>query len=172
MDFYPTPAECTIALMEFLAMPKSIILEPACGEGHMSKVLETYGHTVISRDLRITGYGTAGIDFLNATRERCDAIITNPPFNIAEEFIKKALREADTVCMLLKAHYWNARKRYALFTSNPPAYILPLTWRPDFTGDGNATMDMIWTVWLPDVRKCEYVPLLKPKNDKQIHFII
>ncbi len=40
LDFYPTPPDVTIALMEFLALSrKSIVWEPACGDGAMSKVM-------------------------------------------------------------------------------------------------------------------------------------
>ena len=35
-DFYPTPPEATIALMQFLNLPIGMrIWEPACGQGHM-----------------------------------------------------------------------------------------------------------------------------------------
>lgn len=149
LDYYPTPIDVTNALMRFLSLPPCTIWEPACGDGAMSRVLELFGHTVISSDLRHTGYGEGGIDFLAADRE-CDAVITNPPFNISEEFIRHALRQAGTVAMLLKSQYWHAQKRTALFDAFPPAYVLPLTWRPDFMGGergGAPTMEVHWTVW-------------------------
>jgi len=86
LDFYPTPPDVTHALMRFLELPPCTIWEPACGNGAMSDVLVQYGHAVVSSDLRHTGYGEGGIDFLSADRE-CDAVITNPPFNISEAFI-------------------------------------------------------------------------------------
>jgi hypothetical protein len=51
--------------------------------------------------------------------------------------------------MLLKSQYWHAAKRHQLFNTHTPAYILPLTWRPDFMfGErgGAPTMDVLWTV--------------------------
>lgn len=150
LDYYPTPPDVTHALMRFLDLAPCTIWEPACGNGAMSDVLAQYGHTVISSDLRNTGYGDSGIDFLAAARE-CDAVITNPPFNISEAFIRHALRQAKTVSMVLKSQYWHARKRAALFGEFPPAYVLPLTWRPDFMGGergGAPTMEVHWTVWI------------------------
>ena len=44
----------------------------------------------------------------------------------------------------------DAAKRKALFEEHPPAYVLPLTWRPDFMGGergGAPTMEVHWTVW-------------------------
>jgi hypothetical protein len=38
-----------------------------------------------------------------------------------------------------------------LFKEFPPAYVLPLTWRPDFMGGergGAPTMEVHWTVWI------------------------
>lgn len=139
LDFYPTPAEVTIALMEFLQLPKSKIWEPAAGDGAMVKVLERYGHEVIATDIQ------TGDDFLR-TIGMADAIITNPPFNLSHEFIIKALQDAPIVAMVLKSQYWHAKKRFDLYKENPPAYILPLTWRPD-KGQNilyNTTLDAIW----------------------------
>lgn len=94
--------------------------------------------------------GHGGVDFLSAERE-CDAVITNPPFNISEQFIKHALCQAETVAMVLKSQYWHAAKRAPLFIEHPPAYVLALTWRPDFMGGergGAPTMEALWTVWM------------------------
>ena len=38
-DFYPTPKECTVALLSFMNWPPMVIWEPACGEMAMSNVL-------------------------------------------------------------------------------------------------------------------------------------
>lgn len=170
LDFYPTPPEVTYALMDFLKMPPSRIWEPACGKGHMSEVILAYGHQVHSSDIADTGYGVAGVDFLNAEAGQFDAIITNPPFNVSEEFIRKALKHSEIVCMLLKSQYWHASKRAVLFNSCRPRYVLPLTWRPDFLFDTRdsgkraaPTMECCWTVWDKSNLPTEYHLLQKQK---------
>lgn len=172
LDFYPTPPEVTHALMKFINLPPSLIWEPACGTGAMSEVIKQYGHIVSSTDIiDPCEYGAGGIDFTSPlipvcfTTERPAAIITNPPFNESEQFIRQALKYSDIVCMLLKSQYWHARKRLTLFNQHPPAWVLPLTWRPDFLAGakgGAPTMEMIWTVWMKGDTLTKYKPLSKP----------
>lgn len=173
LDFYPTPPEASIALMEFLTAKNIVgrdtsVWEPACGNGAMSSVLGRYVDYVRSTDIRHTGYGEGGRDFLAGDFD-CDAVITNPPFALSEQFIRHALRQAPVVAMLLKSQYWHASKRQALFTEAPPAYVLPLTWRPDFLYDqreggvkGAPTMEVHWTVWVDGDNLTKYQLLRKP----------
>lgn len=171
-DFYPTPWEATAALCEWMAKEGLgdgvTVWEPACGDGRMVKVLKEYGYSVYGTDIQ------TGNDFLKAkdlpkTVANADNlwIITNPPFILAEEFIRKAKRFGKPFAMLLKCQYWHSAKRLNLFHEIPPSQILPLTWRPDFTGEGNALMDMMWVVWNGCERKTEYEPLGKPKARRQ-----
>ena len=97
-------------------------------------------------------------------------IITNPPFSLAEQFIRRSGEHKIPFAMLVKSQYWHAIKRFFLFYENKPAYILPLTWRPDFLfktrGSGSPLMDVMWCVWIPGATKTEYRPLLKPSMKK------
>lgn len=156
-DLYPTPADCTYSLIphleEFLP-PGSVILEPACADGQMSKALEEFGYEVISTDLRPdVKYGTGGIDFLAddyEAPEGVDAVMTNPPFKAAALFIQQALKIAPVVVMLLKAQYWNTDNRKVLFRETKPWRIFSLTWRPAFLEEERGKsplMDCIWVVW-------------------------
>src|ERR1700682_3386122 len=81
-DFFPTPSWATHALVDNEAF-KGDIWECACGDGSMSRVLETVSQKVFSSDLYKRGYGKSGIDFLNPDRAAAN-IVTNPPYNCAE----------------------------------------------------------------------------------------
>lgn len=159
MDFYPTPTEVTVALLRFLHIPRgSVIWEPAAGDGAMADVLERFGYDVIKTDIQ------DGTDFLTAEDRRCDWIITNPPFRGADEFIRRAARTGKPFALLLKCQYWHAARRVPLYRDHTPSFILPLTWRPDFTGEGNSLLDMAWNVWMPVTNgDAVYVPLSKPR---------
>lgn len=142
-----TPREAVEALYaaEHYYWPASI-WEPACGEGHISKVLEELGRTVVSTDIRETGYGRGGIDFLTVNVPVM-AVITNPPFSIAKEFIEHATMISQYVAFLLKVNYFSTKGRLEMYNRLPPARIYPLTWRLDFTGQGAPPMDCSWYVW-------------------------
>ncbi len=87
-DFYATPPEATRALLSVETF-KGLIWEPACGDGAISRVLQER-YPVVSTDLVDRGFGPSGQDFLMQTRV-VDNIITNPPFKLATEFIRKSL---------------------------------------------------------------------------------
>ena len=164
-DFYPTPPEATQALLDFLQIPeRSLVWEPACGSGHMTRVMEKNNLNVIGTDIQ------TGTDFLTADMpDGVDWIITNPPFSVAEQFIRKCGEHRKPFALLLKSQYWHAAKRYILFLKYTPAYVLPLTWRPDFlfgARGGASLMDVMWCVWLPtDHDETKYIPLEKPSGN-------
>ncbi len=169
-DFYPTPENVTLALLNFLSIPRgSIIWEPAAGEGHMASVFKRQGYRVIATEKYDRGYGLTGRDFLSHMPCHCDWIITNPPFTLFEEFVRKCISLGKPFALLAKSQCWHAECRGAkLFYEFPPAAILPLTWRPDFyfgKKGGAPTMECIWTVWgsRPALNTI-YHPLLKPKG--------
>lgn len=168
LDFYPTPVECTVALLDVLHLSGvKRIMEPACGNGAISDVLRSYGFVAYSSDIQ-TDYGVVRDFFEIPTTEKFDAVITNPPFNLSMQFIEKSLQHAPIVAMLLKSQYWHAKTRLDFFQKNLPAYVFPLTWRPDFLGGekgGKPTMECAWTVWMPGTYVTQYVPLKKPKSD-------
>ena len=84
-DFFPTPPDVTQALIDFLMIPKEhAIWEPACGDGRMVDVLRGNGYTVRGTDIQ------TGMDFLETKECPESFIITNPPFCVAEEFIRHA----------------------------------------------------------------------------------
>ena len=174
-DLYPTPPEVTVALMRFLKLPRStLIWEPACGQGDMVEVLRDCGMLAYGTDIR------SGQDFLETYAphymdKSIDWIITNPPFSLADEFIRHAAEIGKPFAMLLKAQYWHAAKRAQLFREIPPSYVLPLTWRPDFLfkergGKKGASplMDVMWCVWLtPQMQGVQTVfkPLMRPEKE-------
>jgi len=83
------------ALLEKVILDKNFpyhsVWEPACGEGHMAKVLKEYFGRLDASDIFPFGYGEV-MDFLAPQAVRDTAwIITNPPFRLVERFALKAL---------------------------------------------------------------------------------
>lgn len=175
-DFYPTPVDASQVLLDQLQLAAGTsVWEPACGDGAMAQVLEANALQVTATDLRIdSGYGQGGVDFLAADSIPCDWIITNPPFNVAPEFIEKALSITPNVAMLLKSQFWHARRRIELFERLPPALILALTWRPSFLEaerGSSPLMDVMWVVWMDGDTSSTYRPVRRPAA-KQYDFML
>lgn len=161
-DHYATPAAATIALLQAEQVPHKI-WECAAGDGAMSRVLEAAGHEVEATTLYDYGIG-GGVDFLQESTARAQAIVTNPPFKLAEAFIRKAqVLGVDYMALVLKATYWHAAERRALWNLWQPARVYALTWRLDFKGLGAPAMEAIWCVWDGQVDRTDYRLLERPR---------
>ena len=159
-DYYATPPEATKVILDKEIL-KGSILEPACGEGHISEVLREYysNSEIISTDLVDRGYGEGGIDFLTHDFGRkFDNVITNPPFKFAKDFIERGLELAnDKVIMFAKIQLVESESRRKLFEEYPPKYIYTFSkrinpWRNGSLVDENgkpwsSTMCFSWFVW-------------------------
>src|SRR3954470_20929238 len=128
-DDFPTPPWATRALVEHVldnknALRRMSCLEPACGAGHMAKVLKEYVGEVHAFDAYDYGYG-ATRDFLTYPNETnaVDWVITNPPFRLAEEFVLRALRIARRgVAIFARTVFLESDRRYKkIFRSRPPS---------------------------------------------------
>jgi hypothetical protein len=121
-DYYatsPKAAEMLLGLEEF-----NNILEPACGEGHLSKVFISKNKKVLSTDLINRGYGETK-NFFDYDTWNGD-IITNPPYKYAQEFIEHSLKiipNGRKVAMFLKIQFLEGKKRKKLFEKCPPKTI-------------------------------------------------
>jgi hypothetical protein len=164
-DFYPTPIECTLALLPTLTGWPKTIWEPSCGDGGIAKLLSSH-FKVIGTDLVYRGYGEGGIDFLKTPFRFTDAIVTNPPFGSSvSAFIKHALDlETPYIAMLVNVNLWHAANRTKLWQRRLPEAVYALCWKPDFTGAGQPYFNCVWTVWGPKAAPyTRYERLTKPK---------
>jgi hypothetical protein len=148
-DFYETPAWVTAALIPHLR-PILRVWEPAAGSGKMVDALGAAGLEVEGSDI------TDGVDFLleRKARNSADAIITNPPYAHAKEFIEHALRLTEPTqglfAMLLRTDYDHAQTRTHLFADSPAfAKKLVLTKRIVwFDGPSAApSFNHAWFIW-------------------------
>lgn len=154
-DHFPTPREAVYPLVRHLALPRHIE-EPACGEGHIARVLEEYGYQVTASNLVDRGYGETGRDFLKGEK-RAPCLITNPPFSLDEEFVLHALALGyDVACFFLRIKWLCGADRYRrIMGPTPPCVVLPFIERIKFyAGDtpvedqpGWNTEDFAWFVW-------------------------
>lgn len=154
-DFFPTPAWATHALIDNETFVGDI-WESACGNGAMSEVLKTTGNKVISSDLIDRGYGEGDHDFLESWRNAPN-IITNPPYNAAEGFVKSGLQKASKKFALLLrlAFLEGANRQRTIFTDAPPSRVWVFSERITFYPSGaiqkgTGTTAYAWFVWDKD----------------------
>lgn len=174
-DLYPTPHPATVAVIKVLGLKQGDhILEPACGRGDIARIAERLGFYVRATDLRYSGYGEGGVDFLDEDSDPemlaavFDALVTNPPFALAEEFIRRAIQhyKIRKVALLLKSNFWNAKGRLQLWDDCTPTGFYPCTWRLPFLKKerGNSPiMDCDWWVWDADAPPLPCRPLPRPQ---------
>lgn len=102
------------------------IWECACGAGHLSVRLRSYGVDVYATDIVDRGYNDAIIDFLTYNGGWNGDILTNPPYKYAQEFIEHALSivpDGNRVFMFLKVQFLEGKKRKKLFEKHPPKCV-------------------------------------------------
>lgn len=172
LDYFPTPPWATRALLEWLEanvashFPSCSCWEPAAGGRHMSMVLAETFKVVWSTDVHdyggLDGVGSfvgVGPDVVETPRLRSwfggvDWVITNPPFNLAEEFLKRALNVAGSgVALLLRSAWIEGIGRWeSVFSRTPPTNVLQFAERvPMVKGrwdpSASTATPYAWFVW-------------------------
>lgn len=133
-DYYATEPRAVELLLE-LEDIKSLVLEPCCGEGHISKTLVDAGHKLISTDLIDRGYGTGGVNIYDYHNEngvlyyknrvvtdKDFDIVTNPPYkqvNKATEHMLNLLNDGCKLMQFLKLTFLESKARKELFKKYP-----------------------------------------------------
>jgi hypothetical protein len=159
LDGYWTCPEAVRALTVIERLPKSIA-DPCCGSGAILNVLEEAGHIVHGADLIDYGWrGTVIRDYLDEPVIMGDAgIVTNPPFRLAEEFIRKAFADGCRYhAWLLRTNFLESAGRLMLWRQYPPSRIwisscrLPMMHRHGWDGPrASSNVSYMWAVFDTD----------------------
>lgn len=160
-ELYPTPPALTKALMRALRhLPTEVRLplnvwEPASGMGHMALPLVAHGYNVRCSDAvdygqRLPGTPVPQIqDFLELKPHWLGkdwAIVTNPPFSLAADFVRHGLRFCPTVMILERLAFLESRARADILDSNL-AWVLPFDRRAPLMHRWSRGEDGIWREW-------------------------
>lgn len=152
-DLYETPPCAVEALLKVEKLPKWI-WEPACGPGSIVRALQDRGHMVIASDIIRHKNDQLEIDFLTAENPTDRAIVTNPPYQIAEKFVRHALQLSPKVIMLLRLAFLESERRKDILENAGLARIhvfrnrLPMMHRHNWTGKrSSSAIAFAWFVW-------------------------
>jgi hypothetical protein len=127
-DFYPTPAWAVEAIADKIAWDRvSMAMEPCRGSGAIVQAVEPwYKGAWRCYEIR------EGWNYLTADLYPVDLCITNPPYDIATDFLTKSLQEARCVAYLLRINYLGSAKRRDFLSRNRPSHLYVLSERPSF----------------------------------------
>lgn len=157
-DKYDTHPVAVHALLKAESLPKRI-WEPACGKGNIVKVLRKAGHHVVATDINRRGCPDAQrFDFLDLRAPyvctESDAIVTNPPYSLAEKFVSNALEHAPLVIMLLRLAFLESVRRAPILDSGMLARVhvfanrLPMMHRDGWKGrKASSAIAFAWFVF-------------------------
>jgi hypothetical protein len=159
-DLYETPAEATLALLRAEKLPHWL-WEPARGRGAIVRVLRESGHAVVATDLvdygeAITPPGYFGVDFLTERKAPagCQAVVTNPPFRLAQQFVEHAMQLVPQVYMLLRLAFLESERRRGILEDRGLARVhvfrdrLPRMHRDGWDGPrASSTVAYAWFCW-------------------------
>lgn len=167
-DYYITPIQTiTLFLDEFIKdepnfLLKKLILDPCAGgqtqnneiisEMSYPKALKKYGFINIDTlDIRADSLADMKTDYLQfEAKDKYDVIITNPPFAIAFEIIKKAIDDVKPggyVIMLERLNFLESKKRKLFWNTTMPKYIYVNSGRISFDGKGSDSIVYAHFVW-------------------------
>ena len=156
-DWYVEPEWAVRGLLDVQRF-SGLVWDPACGKGTIPRTFAAQGHAVAGTDLVDRGFGAGGDDFLEfapaRAENRVENIVCNPPFNLAEEFLRHALKLArHKVALLLRLSWLEGRGRAWVFNETPLAAVHPFAARvsmppgdSDTPAKGGAVAFM-WAVW-------------------------
>lgn len=159
LDDFPTPPWATRALLDHLPVPffpfaDLSVREPAANRGHMVKPLREYFGLVEAADIHDYGAGFPVQDYLfGPPPVRTDWTITNPPFRLAEQFIRRGLECSDNVAVIVRSAFLEGVGRYCdLFSIHRPRLVLQFTERVvmhkgKLSPKGSSATAYCWIVW-------------------------
>ena len=155
-DWYATPPWCVESLYQNVSLPVPT-LDPCAGD---AAILRTIDELLPDNNM-------TGIELVPEIRDshedphprvivgdglavdwRGQHVLTNPPFKLAEDFVRKGIEEAETAVFLLRLGFMGSESRFPLWSEHPPDGICVLPNRPSFKHGTTDSAYYAWYVWL------------------------
>mgnify|MGYP006428526409 CR=1 FL=1 len=155
LDDFPTPPWATRALFEHVVGDSIFgesVLEPACGQGHMTKVLEEQGADVHGFDIN-SKFGHDVMDFREHNASEYDWVITNPPYKLVNEFFEHFKSARKGLALLLRIQWLTGQSRYNnIYSKAPPSFVAVFSRRMSaaqgrVVQENSPLFDHAWFVW-------------------------
>jgi hypothetical protein len=155
-DLYETPAVALHALLQVEKLPPQI-WEPSADRGTVVRVLRNCDHKVTTSDVIDYGFSLDFVADFRAQPEMpagCEAILTNPPFQIIASLVAHALDLSPLVIVLARLALLEPARRTEILEHRGIARIhcfrnrLPMMHRDGWTGRrASSAIPFAWFVW-------------------------
>lgn len=156
-DYYATHPSAVEHLLNLEKFQHNI-LEPMCGEGHISTTLLNHNYNVTSFDIVDRGFGQVQ-DFLTYTPNNHNFdIISNPPYKNVTDYVYKCIslmkEKGQKTALFLRLLFLEGRARKELFMKYPPVRVwvssgrLPCAKNDQFEEfKAGTAMAFAWFIW-------------------------
>jgi hypothetical protein len=167
-DFFPTPAWCVHRWLDAAAELRPLAghwLEPAPGDGAIVRAVNGWcsshgkpspkwttcdiaAETGADLIADFAAFDCPELRAIAPPSGRFDLVVTNPPYNLALDFVKAGLVWAPIVSMLLRLPFLATQDRAAWMRANTPrADVLPDRPQFDLEKDGTDQTEYAWLSW-------------------------
>lgn len=160
LDYYVEQPWCSARLFAEEDFSSGVV-DPACGSGNIVRSARAAKISALGSDIvkRATECYIACDFFSDEWAKIYDPtnVVSNPPFGIADQFIKLAIERAEQkTAMLLPATWHFGSKRSTWLATTPLKRVLALTPRPSMPPGkaieagqkpGGGTKDFAWYIW-------------------------
>jgi len=142
-DYYKTPEWCYEALQDLIDWERvRSFLEPCCGDGRIVRWVNKQEH------VRIFQYGDIPqYDYFTHMYDSAHLCLTNPPYSLAEQFVRKSITDNQCTIMLLRLGFLASQGRYQLFKTYPITGLYVLSRRPSFINGRTDNSEYAWFAW-------------------------
>ena len=170
MDNCQTPSYALDPLILYLNKSQTI-WEPAAGEGQIVQFLSRRGYKVVQSDI------LDGQDYFEYQPDKWDVSITNPPFSMKYDWMRRTYELDKPFALLLPVESIGAVKAQNLFKEYGFEWIF-LSRRVNFkmpnkgyTGNG-AQFPVFWLTWKLNIGQQVTFATIIHRKDEQVEMVI
>jgi hypothetical protein len=156
--FYVEPSWCSQRLFEVERFPEPI-LDPACGFGTIVQEARKAGYRSLGADIedrRTSRFAFWKRDFLTWTQPIHGSVVTNPPFDHVEDFVRLSLdrgaRKVAAICLVRRlnaAHWLRALPLAKVYLLTPRPSMPPGSFLKAGGKASGGTQDFCWLILDP-----------------------
>lgn len=139
-DDFQTPDYALDILVPYLKK-EWIIWECACGMGYLVDTLKKRGFQAKGTDI------LTGVDFLKSREDPFDCVITNPPYSLKDDFLKRCYELDKPFALLMPLTALEGQDRQALYRKYGIQLIIPDRRINFYTPTGKNTGSWFLTGW-------------------------